>query len=182
MPHALQNILLNVIFIFEKGVCRLLVGGNRTESHHSYLNVHDAVFHYFYILFERASQSKCRLWKKVHCNINMQFYLWEKNWIFALIFRKLPCPQNFLATHLQEIRNSSEIFVRLLLWLEFILQMFKVAIKNVSLKEILRLNVFTYIFFVLLLFIGKTSLSYGKILKKHFRMDSFLLKGFTFLQ
>ena len=92
---------------------------------------------------------------------------------FALIFRKLPCPQKFLTTRLQENRNSSEIFLRLFLWFKFISQMFKARTKNNSLKEMLRQNFFSYFFFVLFLFKHIASLNYRKILKRYFRRNFF---------
>ena len=100
--------------------------------------------------------------------------------IFALIFRKLPCPQTSLTTRLQDNRNSSEIFLRLFLWFKFISQMFKAATKNVSLEEMLRLNFLSYFFFVLFLFKHIASLNYRKILKRYFRRNSFLIKVTSF--
>ena len=85
MPHTLQNILLNVIFIFEKGVYRLLVGDNGTESHSSYLNVHDAVFNFFYIWFQRASQKSADSGKKLTVILTCSF-ISKKKFEFLHLF------------------------------------------------------------------------------------------------
>ena len=49
-----------MIFSFEKRGHRLLVGGNGAEFPAPNLNVHDAVFSFFYIWFPGASQSLYR--------------------------------------------------------------------------------------------------------------------------
>ena len=70
----------------KKTVRRLRVGGNGVESPSPNLNVHDAVFNFFYIWCQRASQSKSRIWKEAHCIMSTFSFIAEKKLEFSHLF------------------------------------------------------------------------------------------------